>query len=82
MFSLKISYFLLTSFESCDLETTTAIFTHHITPYTTQAITHAHFGSVKNYLNHRISSIYGTSVQRAAATKTKRHTEAENDTLE
>ena len=30
-------YFLLTSYESCDFETPTAIFTHHITHYTTQA---------------------------------------------
>jgi ABC-type protease/lipase transport system fused ATPase/permease subunit len=82
LFSLTISDFLLTSYESCDLETATAIFTYHITHYTTPAIMHAHFGSVKTNLNYRTSSIYGASVQRAATTKTKRHIEAENDMLE
>jgi hypothetical protein len=73
--------FLLTSRESCDLETATAIFTY-ITHYTTQAIMHAHFVSVKTNLNYWMSSIYDASVQRAAKTKTKHHIEVENDMLE
>jgi secreted trypsin-like serine protease len=75
-------HFLHTSFESCDLEIATAILTYHITHYATQAIMHAHFGSVETNLNYRMFSIYGTSSPCAATTKTQRHSGAENDMLE